>query len=130
MSRIPRIWRGGLAGLLVAVGVSGWMGCVTTSAQKTASLPVHLTVNNQGLIGYAGMTVSADQLGRVLLKNGVSPEQEIRVHLPEGMRNDAVTRPMTIALKQSGFVHVLFMGERHAVSSVGADPDGPGAPGQ
>jgi hypothetical protein len=113
------------AGLLAAAAMCFAAGCATTPASAPPGPPVNLTLGSQGVVTFAGRPVPTEQLGRELLRSGVSVRQEIRVHLPEGPRDDARTAALSAALRKSGFIRVFFVGERHAVSSVGADPDAP-----
>lgn len=106
-------------GFALVLMLTALSGCVSTP--KIAA-PAHVFVTAAGMANYRGASCAPNQLPARLVRSGVEPAQEIRVHM-EDIRNMPLRNQIAAGLLQKGFKHVLFVAAPRASSEIVGEPD-------
>jgi biopolymer transport protein ExbD len=91
------------------------VGCASTPRPNTP--PVHITVGADGLLTYGTLQFRAEQLPEQLSRNGVSKDQDIRLHLADAHQTNHLAQ-LSDVLKRNGYKRFFFMTERRATAEV------------
>jgi hypothetical protein len=94
-------------------------GCASPPRTTT---PLHVAVSSTGMVTYRDSQFRAEQLPGRLAKNGVSVDQEIRLHV-EDTRQTGLMAQLRDVLLRNGYKHILFVTETRAMSEVSGQPE-------
>ena len=112
----------GVAAAIAAATLFG-AGCATEHYAMDAKHPA-AAMTMDGMFAFRGRFYTAEQFPRALKKAGIPYDRGITIRVPEEGRNDRLMMRARSILGRAGYRRVIYVTERHAMSTQadGIDP--------